>query len=333
MNAVSKFAIVIALVSAASVGRSAAAETAETRPAAVASDQIDATIHCYGNYVRSGPLTGAIDVTVAIDADGRATSATTPSGAAERLAAAGQCVGTRLQYRPALADGKPVAASLVIAVEFPELPTVRGELQRVVDYCHAPWSESEIWLGTQERGEMDARVGAVDPRALEGSVNLLARVGKDGKIKEYELPGGVLPWMQDAVKCVSDRLEFYPARLRTVLVESWVLLPLTFGLSDQQHLSAEITPPRPRSDEATILAAYRKCYPPGQTAMLTIAYRITVAKTGRVKRAEVIESSGNAALDEAGACILRSLAFVAARRNGRAVEATLNWPILVRPPG
>ena len=321
------------MLAAVSAGRAASAESGETRPASVASDLIEATIQCYGNYARSGPLTGAIDVTVAVGADGRATSATTPSGAAERLAAAAQCVGTRLQYRPALADGKPVAASLVLPVEFPNLPTVRGELQRVVDYCHAPWSESEVWLGTQERGEMDARIAAADSKALEGSVNLVARVGKDGKIREYELPGGVLPWMQDAVKCVSERLEFYPARLRTQLVESWVLVPLTFGLSDQQHLGAEITPPRPRSDEETILAAYRKCYPAEQTATSTIAYRITVAKSGRVRRADLLESSGNAALDEAGACILRSLAFVAARRNGRAVEATLNWPILVRPPG
>lgn len=49
-------------------------------------------------------------------------------------------------------------------------------------------------------------------------------------------------------------------------------------------------------------------------------------------KAELLESSGNTALDEAGACILRYLAFVAARRNGRAGESTLNWPILVRPP-
>ena len=332
-SAGAEFAVVVAILIVASAGADASAATGETRPAAVASDLVEATIHCYGNYARSGPLTGSIDVTVAVDADGHATSATTPSGAAERLAAAAQCVGTRLRYRPALADGQPVAASLVIPIEFPDLPTVRGELQRVVNYCHAPWSESEVWLGTQESGDMDARVGAADSRALEGSVNLVARVGKDGKIKEYELPGGVLPWMQDAVKCVSDRLEFYPARLRTQLVESWVLVPLTFGLSDQQHLGAEMTPPKPRSDEATIVAAYRKCYPAGETAMSTIAYRITVAKTGRVRRVELLESSGHAALDEAGACILRSLAFVAARRNGRAVEATLNWPILVRPPG
>lgn len=332
-SAVAALAVAGAMLAVVSAGGRASADTGETRAASIASDLIEAAIHCYGNYARSGPLTGAVDVTVAVGADGHATSAATPAGTVERLAAAAQCVGTRLQYRPARADGKPVAGSVVVPVEFPNLPAVRGELQSVVDYCHAPWSESEVWLGTQERGEMDARVGSADSRALEGSVNLLARVGKDGKIQEYELPGGVLPWMQDAVKCVSRRLEFYPARLRTQLVQSWVLVPLTFGLSDEQHLGAEITPPRPRSDDETILGAYRKCYPSGETATSTIAYRITVAKTGRVRRAELLESSGNAALDEAGACILRSLAFVAARRNGRAVEATLNWPILVRPPG
>lgn len=330
--AAARAAAAVALIVIAPAGDALSGESAESRPASVASDVVDATILCYGNYIRSGPLTGSYDVTVAVGAHGKATSVTTPPGTPERAAAAAQCVGARLQYKPALDNGVPVAGTLAFPVEFPNLPSVRGELQRVVDYCHAPWSESEVWLGTKG-GDMDARVGASDSRALEGSVDLAARVGKDGRIQEYELPGGVLPWMQDAVKCVSERLEFYPARLRTELVESWVLLPLTFGLSDQQHLGAEITPPRLRSDEAAIVAAYRGCYPAGQTAMTTIAYRITVMRTGRVRRAELIESSGNAALDQAGACILKNLAFVAARRNGRSVEATLNWPILVRPPG
>jgi hypothetical protein len=52
-----------------------------------------------------------------------------------------------------------------------------------------------------------------------------------------------------------------------------------------------------------------------------------------VKKAEALNESGDPALDEAGVCILRNLTFVAARRNGRSVESTLNWPILVRPPG
>ncbi|MGQ0384320.1 MAG: energy transducer TonB family protein [Gammaproteobacteria bacterium] len=311
----------------------------------MASDLIESTLYCYANYTATGPMTGEVEIDVMVGADGRASAVTTPPGTIDRMAAAAQCVGVRLEYRPALKDGLPVAAKLALSVQFPSLPQVRGELQRVVDYCHAPWTAAEITLGTRVRNaaglpvrgqqaqEMDARIGSSDSRALEGSVNLVARVGKDGKIKEYQLPGGVLPWMQDAVKCVADRLEFFPARLRTLPAESWTMLPLVFGLSDEQHLGAEIIPPSPRSEEATIVAIYRKCYPAGETEMATIAYRITVAKTGRVRRAELLESSGNAALDEAGACILRNLSFVAARRNGRAVDSTLNWPILVRPPG
>lgn len=313
------------------------------RQARPLSDVLDATLHCYANYAHTGPLTGSVEIAVAVGADGRATSVTTPPGTGDRMAAAAQCVGLRLEYQPALLDGAAVSQRLLLTVEFPSLPEVRGDLQRVVDYCHAPWSDAEVRLGTTVRNaagfpvrnrradEMDARVASARSRALEGSVDLVARVGKDGRIKEYQLPGGTLEWMQEAVKCVTDRLEFYPARLRTELLESWTMLPLSFGLSDVQHLEAEIEPPRPRSDEAAILAAYRKCYPAGQTAMVTIHYRITVAKTGRVRKAELLESSGNSALDEAGACILRNLVFYPARRNVRDVESTLNWPILVRP--
>jgi TonB family protein len=308
------------------------------------SDALDATIHCYESYAVSGPLTGSVEIAVTVGADGQATSVTTPPGTGDRMAAAAQCVGVRLAYRPALSDGEPVTGRLMLTVEFPTLPQVRGELQRVVDYCHAPWTEADVRLGTTVRNaagypirnrraeEIDARVASARSNALEGSVNLVARVGKDGKIRDYQLPGGTLEWMQEAVKCVVERLEFYPARLRTELLESWTQVPLSFGLSEVQHLAAEIDPPRPRSDEQSILAAYRRCYPAGQTAMITIHYRITVAKTGRVRKAELLEPSGNAALDEAGVCILRNLAFTPARRNGINVESTLNWPILVRPP-
>lgn len=317
--------------------------SAELREPAVASDLVEDTLACYANYAATGPLTGEVEIVVNIGSDGRATSVTTPAGTPDRMAAAAQCVGVRLRYRPALQEGLAVAAKLELTVQFPSLPEVRGELQRVVDYCHAPLTAAEITLGTVVRNAagapvrsqlpqpMDARIASSDRRALEGSVDLMALVGKDGKIREYQLPGGVLPWMQDAVKCVVDRLEFFPARLRTEAAESWTVLSLVFGLSDEQHLGAEIIPPSPRADEESIVAVYRKCYPAGATGMAKIAYRITVAKTGRVRKAELLESSGNAALDKAGVCILRNLAFTPARRNGINVESTLNWPILVRP--
>lgn len=282
------------------------------RPAVTASDVVDATLHCFASYAAAGPLTGDVEIEVSVGADGRATAVSTPAGTPDRLAAAAQCVGVRLKYRPALREGQPVADKLVLLVEFPTLPEIRGDLRRVVDYCHAPWTWEDL---------------------KEGSVNMVARVGTDGRIKEHRLPAGMLPWMTDATKCVAERLEFYPARLRTTLVESWTMVPLEFNLSYNRHYDAEVEPPRPRSDEAAILAAYRKCYPADQTAMVTILYRITVARTGRARKVELVESSGNAALDEAGICILRDLSFAPARRNGINVESTLNWPLLVRPAG
>lgn len=286
-----------------------AADESAPRPV---TDVSDATLQCYANYAASGPLTGDIEITVTVGPDGRATSVATPPGTPDRMAAAAQCVGVRLDYQPALRDGQPVPDKLVLAVTFPTVPEIRGDLRRVVDYCHAPWTLEDL---------------------KEGTVNLIGRVGADGRMSEYHLPAGALPWMTDAAKCVAERLEFYPARLRTTLVESWVMVPLEFNLSYNRHYDAELEPPRPRSREEAILAAYRKCYPDGQTEMITIQYRITVAKTGRVRRAELLESSGNAALDQAGACILRNVSFAPARRNGVNVESTLNWPILVRPAG
>ena len=93
-----------------------------------------------------------------------------------------------------------------------------------------------------------------------------------------------------------------------------------------------LEPPTLRSDDEQILAAYRDCYPAGRRDEMKINYRITVTDGGRVRKAEVATSSGDAQLDEAGVCILRRLIFVPARRNGVNVEATVGWPILVRPP-
>jgi TonB family protein len=87
-----------------------------------------------------------------------------------------------------------------------------------------------------------------------------------------------------------------------------------------------------RSGDEQILEAYRACYPPGRSDEARINYRITVTDGGRVRKAEAVTSSDDPVLDQAGACILRRLFFVPARRNGVNVESTVSWPILVRPP-
>ncbi len=272
----------------------------------------DAVLKCHAIHSRHGPVTGTVELKVSVDAAGRATGVATPPGTDERVAAAAQCVGLALTYHAAVEAEVAVPGQLQLPVLFPTLPSLKYPLRSTIDYCHAPWARKDRY---------------------EGTIDLIMRVGRDGKVKEYLMPAGALPWMTDAVKCVADRLEFYPASLRATTVESWAVLPLEFNLTANPHFDAEVTPPTLRSSEESILEAYRRCYPAERTETARIEYRITVTPGGRVRRAEVLSESGDVALDQAGICILRSLSFVAARRNGRAVESTLNWPILVRPPG
>ena len=86
------------------------AQQDEDAPPRPISDVVEATLHCYPNYSRSGPLTGDVDITVTVDAGGHATSVSTPAGTPDRVAAAAQCVGVRLKYKPAVQDGQPVPA-------------------------------------------------------------------------------------------------------------------------------------------------------------------------------------------------------------------------------
>ncbi len=59
---------------------------------------------------------------------------------------------------------------------------------------------------------------------------------------------------------------------------------------------------------------------------------VSIDASGRVRKAELVASSGDETLDSAGVCILHKMSFVPARRNDVSVESTLSWPILVRLP-
>ncbi len=281
-------------------------------PPRPAVDPEEAVLRCYGIHGRGGTLTGSVDVTVSVDAAGRATGVVTPPGTDERLAAAAQCVGVTLRYLPALENEVAVPGKFQMTVPFPSLPSFKYPLRNAIDYCHAPWALNDVY---------------------EGTVDVKMRVGADGKVKEHILPAGTLPWMTDASKCVADRVEFFPASWRAKTVDAWVIVPLEFQLTTNKHLDAEIIPPTIRSKEEAIADAYRRCYPEGRSDALQVHYRITITEGGRVRKVESLDDSTDTAMADAGACILRSISFVAAKRNGRAVESTLNWPVLVRPPG
>jgi TonB family protein len=275
----------------------------------------ESTDNCYRIHSRTGEVTGEAKVTVSVAADGRVTGAAGAPGTPPALAAAAQCVAVTMKFEPALEDGVPVAGQAVVDVAFPTLPQLRQDLERVVEYCQ-PAIQPLVKLNNA---------------SFEGTLDLFVKVGTDGKVVQVVLPDGTLPWMDAAAECLRERLDFYPARLGLKAVESWTLVPVRFNLTRNAHEHVRLDPPALRSDDEAILAAYRACYPAGRSDEAKVNYRITVNTGGRVKKAELVVSSGDAELDAAGLCILKKLFFTPARRNGVNVESTVGWPILVRP--
>ena len=292
------------------------AEEHSTLPPRPLGNLSNATDNCYAMHSRGGVVAGEVEVTIQVNDHGRVNGASSPAGTEERLAAAAQCVAVTMHYTPATLDGEPVPGKVSLAIGFPNPPSLRESARTAIEYCQP----------------------AIDPlatlnNAYEGELDLLVRVGKDGRVVETMLPEGVLPWMEEAARCVAGQLAFFPARLHLAAVESWATVPVDFNLTRNPHERVRLDAPTVRSDEGQILDAYRKCYPSGHDDEQRINYRITITDGGRVRKAEVIRSSGDEALDQAGVCILRHLIFVPARRNGQNVEATVSWPMLVRPPG
>lgn len=279
----------------------------------------NASDNCYRLHSREGEVTGEAQVSVSVSADGRVTGAASAPGTPEPLASAAQCVAVTMKFEPALEDGVAVAGKATVAVGFPTLPQLRQDLTRAITYC-------------QPALQPASALGRTANNAYEGTLDLLVKVGTDGRVLETVLPEGALPWMVEAAACLKERLDFYPARLKLKAVESWTMVPIDFNLTANPHEQVRLEPPTVRSSDEQILAAYRECYPAGREDEARISYRITVTDGGRVRKAELVATSGDDALDEAGLCILRRLLFVPARRNGVNVEATVGWPILVRPP-
>jgi outer membrane biosynthesis protein TonB len=191
----------------------------------------NATDNCYRIHSRAGEVSGEAHVTVSVSAEGRVTGAASAPGTPEPLASAAQCVAVTMKFEPARdADGQPMPGKSVVSVGFPTPPQLRQDLGRAIQYCQ-PALQPLVTLNN----------------AYEGTLDLLVKVGKDGRVLETVLPEGVLPWMEEAAACLKDRLDFYPARLRLEAVESWIMVPVDFNLTRGQHERVRLDPPTVRS--------------------------------------------------------------------------------------
>lgn len=150
----------------------------------------------------------------------------------------------------------------------------------------------------------------------------------EGNVTAVSLPPGIEPWQEQAARCVVRVLTFEPATRDGVAVASQASVPLAFAFED----AAEITYLRMSATADEIEHALQNCYPADSIAMATPQYRVTVNPKGKAIMVKLAESSGDAELDEAGACVLKSIDYEPTKQGKLPVTSTAVIPITLRPP-
>lgn len=96
---------------------------------------------------------------------------------------------------------------------------------------------------------------------------------------------------------------------------------------------AEYVAPRLRTRTGSLAAMIGSCYPAASRRLNEegrVVAQVLIDATGAAVHWSVVQSSGFPRLDEATACVLGKLEFVAGRRDGQAVAAEAMLPIMFR---
>lgn len=166
----------------------------------------------------------------------------------------------------------------------------------------------------------------------EGRTVVAVSIEADGSVSEMEFAPGIEPWQEETARCVISLAKFTPGKRGGVAVPAQVHVPINFYLETGSAKAPVVTNPKLVSTPVEIEDAYRACYPPDSLAIAQPKYRVSFNERGNMTEMDLVESSGDEALDVAGKCVLGKLKFEPTRRNKRAVRSTVTMPILLRPP-
>ena len=162
----------------------------------------------------------------------------------------------------------------------------------------------------------------------QGLLHVVATIEPDGHVSQIEMPPGIDSWQEETARCVMGVLKFEPGTRDGVPVAAKVQVPLNFALEDSEKISIlKVASTKPEIEDA-----YRKCYPPDAFALAEPKYRVTVNAKGKATKIELVESVGDAALDQAGVCMLESVTFQPTMQGKHPVESTAILPVTLRPP-
>lgn len=161
-----------------------------------------------------------------------------------------------------------------------------------------------------------------------GRVVARVNVAPDGSGTVVSVPPGTEAWQEESVRCVVQSLSFEPGTRDGIPVAAEVAVPIAFHIEGTQEVSYLRVATSPEEMER----ALRHCYPSDSISMATPKFRVDVNTQGRAVKIELVESSGDTSLDEAGVCVLESITFQPTKQNGLAVSSSAIVPVNVRPP-
>ncbi len=193
--------------------------------------------------------------------------------------------------------------------------------------------------GSRELGEIMSTCYPIEARrgGNEGRLSMDILVGEDGTASYTRLPDGAAGWQLKAADCVARKLRFEPARLADgTPYPSTVRVPISFTLSWEGEDVSPVQPASLTSKQELIAQIHRACYPAELLASGTygeVLYKVDLSALGRITKLELLRSSGDARIDEAGRCIMSAYEFEPARRDGRPLVSTFPWTVKVLPPG
>lgn len=261
-----------------------------------------------------------------IDSHGVADKPGLPKDSPEWLESLAACAMAWTRFEPEIWDGEAIRTPAVMKLALARLQGTGSDEFAVVGVSD---------LVTPPRFNPKTRSQALHCVPGSASVDRNSRtvfrltVAADGRIAKVEPPIGAELWMEELGRCLIEKARLIPGSRDGIAAESQVALPIAlFSGSKSEDLESA----RPPTDPAQFEAALRACYPPDQAAMGSVHFKFDVNADGSVSDARLIQSSGDALLDKAGACILPRLRFEPTKRDGKPVKSNITWELPVRPP-
>ena len=163
---------------------------------------------------------------------------------------------------------------------------------------------------------------------LESRATAIVEVAPDGSIVAIKLPEDMPALQKKTVRCLLAKFTFSPAVKDGVPAAGTVFVPLNFELA----ASGAVTYAKVAASPEEMESALRACYPPDSLAMGEALYEVAVSEAGRATKVTVMKSSGDAALDDAGSCLLAKLAYDPMTRGSKPAASAILLPLKLRPP-